>query len=434
MRKVIVERAGLFISVFLLYSSLAQAADHYVRQGASGSATGTDWTNAYASLPSTLVRGDTYYIADGSYSGYDFNDPPSGTAVITIKKATLSDHGTGTGWVNSYGDGQAIFGPLHLTALNAGYLTIDGQFAYGFRVNFTDGTNGFEFERGASNVTLRYIDFAGPGGRTNWVNGARAVDVTAWVNGWETVDYLTVSHCAMHGAETLMQLANAQHLVVEYSEMYDSYGNSSFHQNIIFIQESNNGTFRYNKVHDYEAEGLFFTYGNSFVNISNWYIYGNQFYNGTGTARAVETYQDVGPWGPLYIYNNTFVNLPFDALSMRGSQSSSTRINNNLFYNNAGINFGSASHDYNWFDTSTAEPHGVGNGSNPFINYSALDFHLTSTASARNKGLALSTTYAQDPDGRVRGADGAWDIGAFEFGSTNTSVPPAAPTNVQIVK
>ena len=31
------------------------------------------------------------------------------TSVITIKKATVSDHGTPTGWSDTYGDGQAVF-------------------------------------------------------------------------------------------------------------------------------------------------------------------------------------------------------------------------------------------------------------------------------------------------------------------------------------
>jgi hypothetical protein len=39
----------------------------------------SDWTNAYPSLPATLTRGDTYYIATGNYGGYGFNTAQSGT-------------------------------------------------------------------------------------------------------------------------------------------------------------------------------------------------------------------------------------------------------------------------------------------------------------------------------------------------------------------
>jgi hypothetical protein len=36
---------------------------HYVRQGVTGSNDGSNWTNAYTSLPAKLIRGHTYYIA-----------------------------------------------------------------------------------------------------------------------------------------------------------------------------------------------------------------------------------------------------------------------------------------------------------------------------------------------------------------------------------
>jgi parallel beta-helix repeat protein len=58
----------------------------YVRAGAIGNGTGSDWTNAITQLPATLTRGYTYYIADGSYGSYTFDDAVSGTQVITLKK------------------------------------------------------------------------------------------------------------------------------------------------------------------------------------------------------------------------------------------------------------------------------------------------------------------------------------------------------------
>ena len=56
---------------------MAYAADQYVRDGASGD--GSDWTNAWDDLPGALIRGDTYYMADGNYSSYQVNDTESGT-------------------------------------------------------------------------------------------------------------------------------------------------------------------------------------------------------------------------------------------------------------------------------------------------------------------------------------------------------------------
>jgi hypothetical protein len=95
--------------VVILISYSAYSANHYVRSGAIGLNNGSDWANAYTSLPTSLIRGDTYYIADGSYSGKNFNTPVAGAQLITIKKAIESDHGTDVGWSSTYGDGQAVF-------------------------------------------------------------------------------------------------------------------------------------------------------------------------------------------------------------------------------------------------------------------------------------------------------------------------------------
>src|SRR5688572_27397587 len=82
----------LLFALFIAASTaMANAENVYVRDGASGS--GADWSDALDDLPASLTRGKTYYIADGSYAAYLFDDADSGTSLITIKKATGSDHG-----------------------------------------------------------------------------------------------------------------------------------------------------------------------------------------------------------------------------------------------------------------------------------------------------------------------------------------------------
>src|SRR5271166_2850 len=73
----------------------AEAANHYIRSGASGSGTGADWTYACkgfsgACAVGSLVRGDTYYVGAGSYPGITFNTPDSGTSLISIIGATAA--------------------------------------------------------------------------------------------------------------------------------------------------------------------------------------------------------------------------------------------------------------------------------------------------------------------------------------------------------
>src|SRR5205807_7149865 len=79
----------LSLALSLCFGTAAQAACHVVTTNGAGSRDGSTWNNAFAwPLPTTLVRGDSYYIATGNYTGgYRFNTPESGTTPITIKKA-----------------------------------------------------------------------------------------------------------------------------------------------------------------------------------------------------------------------------------------------------------------------------------------------------------------------------------------------------------
>jgi hypothetical protein len=120
---------SLFIITFLflvLIGTPVWAANHYVREGAPGANNGSDWTNAFIDFPTTLVRGDIYYVADGNYCpvGYRFDDPIDGEKYIRVLKATISSHGTDTGWNDQYGDGQAIF--TESIAIRTSYIVFDG--------------------------------------------------------------------------------------------------------------------------------------------------------------------------------------------------------------------------------------------------------------------------------------------------------------------
>src|ERR1035441_128305 len=114
------------VALSCLLSSPMTAACHVVTAAGGGSKTGADWNNAYAGLPATLVRGDTYYLADGSYGSYSLNTATSGTTQITIKKAIASDNCTSTGWnVATMGSAQATF--TQIANSGGGYYTVNGQ-------------------------------------------------------------------------------------------------------------------------------------------------------------------------------------------------------------------------------------------------------------------------------------------------------------------
>lgn len=404
-------RAALVGFALMLVGALpTQAANRYVRAGAAGANNGTDWYNAYTQLPPTLIRGDTYYIADGSYPRYTFTTPASGTTFIYIKKATIADHGTDLGWQDAYGDGQAVFGPMVHNAPNGGYIDINGYSphvpgGHGFKIDFDKMQVAFDFVRGGKELKFRYIDFDGVASPGDVDFGGPPWTYTIKVLPWNGSSYddtsgMLISHCKLHGSATHIQdnIGNSN-IVIEHSEFYDCRSIGEDHGNIYWIGSSG-GTFRYNRVYNYNVEGLLFG-----LNNSNWRVYGNIFYDGVSVARGLELYSGRTHTGTK-IYNNTFVNIPLASVRVEsGASCSGVEICNNLIYNSGGIALENRGAGVSVSANLTAS-------ASDFLNVAAKDYHL---ARATTPGTVLSAPYNVDFDGRIRGEDGVWDAGAYEF-------------------
>jgi len=401
----------------------------YVRAGASGTGSGSDWTNACPDFTgscavSSLTRGGTYFVAEGTYSARTWNRANSGTSTITIQKATASDHGTDTGWSASYGDGQAVF--TGANTFTTGYWIFDGKTgdyatqgigSYGFKFDFSEGQVAATLPGGSTNVVLRYIDFDGISTTGNHSYTAEAKAVAAYGgSNW------TVSHCAMHGGESLIQ-GGGNNWVVEYSYMYNARSTAAnFHNNVFYASSINGAVFRYNRIWDYNDEGLFFTgYDGP---ISNVKVYGNVFFTDGSTVnpRGIEMRQDYG-YSNIEIYNNTFSRLGVGGILNRSPETGNTCsgciARNNLSYQAGNTLTGMTNSD------NTAD------SVNRFKNLAGGDFTLTAPLA----GSALTSEYASDMYGNRRGGDGVWDRGAYEFGGGTTTTPaPAAPANVRVIR
>jgi hypothetical protein len=191
----------------------------------------------------------------------------------------------------------------------------------------------------------------------------------------------------------------------------------------------------------------------------NWEIYGNVF-AGTGNsslsaADALVLGSTVNNWK---FYNNTISHTDGNwggAIKLWGS---GNQIRNTLWYWMGDYDdaiYGSiiTSHEtpdgtggnYSWCYYKNPRPARLNadcrvlpntayNGSeDPFVNAAAGDYRLKASFSGTspvNKGVNLGAPYNIDMLGNVRGADGAWDIGAHEFGGGET---PSAPTGLRIV-
>ncbi|QQR77523.1 MAG: fibronectin type III domain-containing protein [Candidatus Moraniibacteriota bacterium] len=155
-----------------------------------------------------------------------------------------------------------------------------------------------------------------------------------------------------------------------------------------------------------------------------WQIYGNVFYK-TGqdtylnTDAVVMIGDTVGP-GPVtnnsVAYDNTIAGIKVgynSSIHLNGGTGNVCR--NNL-----------------WYDTKTSgcsantSSNNILATSNPFVNYPGGDLRLSGTTAA---GYSLGSPYNADLLGSTRGADGTWDIGAYEYTSGSSTPDTTSPTS-----
>lgn len=434
----------LLLAAQLFVAVAAHAQSYCVRAGATGSGNGSSWDNAYPSLPSTLVRGATYYVADGTYSGYTFSTAVSGTSVVTVKKATVAEHGPSTGWQDSYGDGVAQFnGQINVTK---SYFVFDGVTGggpgnwtngLGFKVVVTSASptiaiNMSQFSASASDITFAHIETVGNDG-SNQGGGGIANDAYAFFG---QVSAIKVSYCYSHDMGRCHIFSSGQNVTIEYSCFGDYTSSAATHAEAMSIDPQLGSSVR-----NWTVRYCLFTHvegtGGVMFNGQGMNFYGNVFYRPTG-----DTWESgnglVGGWTgasgevmkDYLVYNNSFINVNTTVLTTLPQTYSGCAAWNNIFYNCSTPSFAKfTSHNYNHFINSGGTS-GEANGTSatsgdPFVDYVNLDFRLKAATAA---GSNLGAPFNVDPFGRTRGSDGVWDRGAYEFGSGSSTNPSAMVT------
>lgn len=420
----------------LLVACSAFGASHCVLPSGSGSQSGADWNNAYSGLPTTLVRGDTYYIGAGSYPAYTFNTALSGSTLITVQRATVASHGTATGWNNTF-DGQVTF--AYSLSFSTGFWLLDGQTgsnflfsSYGFVVaqpaSCTTSTQHYVTLGTVDSVTVRYMAVRCCGASFD------AEKYVFYNTIGSSLTDATFSHCYAENMQGLVYLVGASNITTEFCYTTNAFNSSTHHGEVWdFIAlgltaPNQNITVRYCNAADGTGTGTMIANdsGPDTWAINGLKVYGNIFRNGNGgngiigcTTRAAMC--------NAQIYNNTFVggSAPYwiDA-AQSGSDSTVVGIStnnvatNNIVYNRSATigDFGATpwGHDYNYYVSATSvptEPNGATTSSNPFLNAGAFDFHVVT---AGPNGFTLPSPYTTDPDGVTRGSSG-WTRGAYQY-------------------
>lgn len=425
------------LTLLLLLPFYLFGAEKYYRQGASGSGSGNNWTDAYTDWSTAygaVNRGDTLWVADTSTSigTVLLNKPLSGTTPLTIKKATVANHGTSTGWNNSFGDGQAVFGsitvatPYHIIDGSTRTETFDHSPPSGYGIRATSVGADSLSGQNASFSEFRYLHLGG-----EWNPSPSAATIATYDRAarfvYNQTDVL-FHRCAMINAMGF-GVHGGNRFTIEYCFFAHNFSKA-------FIQGPNAGfnnfVIRYNRFLNStqtdpndSTSGLTCeagVYGPD-LNPTGNEIYGNTF---TGTApvsgrNGVLIFAGAFANSQAYnhkVFNNTFANIVESSavadIMLFGGSGNEAR--NNLFYNTGSQTI-----------SANSISHNVTASSNPFVDYNNGDFRLTAPTVA---GTTLAAAYNTDPSGATRGADGVWDVGAYEFGGTPPTPDPPIITSI----
>ena len=428
----------IFIGVLLVLFGLpVGAAEHYILDGGSGD--GTSWSSPLDTLPETLTRGDTYYIGEGAYGSYTFDD--AGTTTIYIKKATATDHGVGADWSDSMGDSAATWTKWTFETTD---YELDGQVgqwasdmsdyvAYGFKVfsqNTGDNQEIIESVSGSDDIVIRHVEAyysttprSGTWYKTGMILAKYGGDFElyySWLhdgsngiyNGYFTS--VLFDHCVLE--------RNGQGQVAMGWD-------PSEHSEIIGHKATSACTVRYSHIRDWRSTGgliamdvnspSLILYGNVFTETDYWSLPSetndsNGVINGLGESSGIT----------ILAYNNTFVDISYGASIATEGSYASRIVTNNIFHNCERYNYGTPStlsiggtHTYNRFydvigDFSGETGYEAGNV-DEFVNKTNDDFHLSEATGEGD--VTIGATYNTDMDGVTRGADGVWDRGAYEY-------------------
>jgi hypothetical protein len=405
----------IIIALFLIVGNCV-AANHYIRPGASGNGNGSDWTNACTEFTSacdiaSLVRGDTYYIADGTYASRTFNQAASGTSVITIKKATANDHGTETGWNSEYGNGSATFPAVSFSS-NYWYargFKVTGEVAVGTNPISTSHVTLEGFT--ARNMFLRadYVSIIGGsvGGFNSCDAGMPEDGIQLWSDSTRGANGITIDGVYVHDIRRT--------------------GGCSRHSDGLQIYSGTNHTIKNSVFVNMPTESIIARPGVG--PLSNITIENNFFGPILDGTQAINIGTAPDYCSNILVRHNTVANgvSTFDCVTPTGGPGS--RVVGNI------IKVGStdaATFSDNVFVTGSSVVGINAKQCSPtFFNAAGFDYHLANgDVCAKDRGS--SSFPATDIDGQTRPPGSAVDAGADEY-EPIVSQLPQPPTALQVV-
>lgn len=422
---------------------------HYIRAGAVGANDGSSWANAWTSLgAATWTRGDTYYIAGGTYNESAFvyiHPATSGTSTVAIKKANASDNSGDPGWSSAYATDVAyINGPsgsiFPVLDFANGYVTIDGvtgsgTSGHGIVIYNQSHTDVVLFEAG-SGYSISHCEIKGTsyGGTTDGYSGIQ-------FSGGKNI---YVGYCWIHDVSIngLVSFAVVGTSYSDYGFLFENNvlsetggctdpGKHGQGMQLGFNSEMAYCIIRNSIIRNAVGSAFIAFLGGGSANHHDFRIYNNIFY-----ITDPVTYDIVSPgviWSHIdavktniSILNNTTYGLTGATISgsviLEHPSPTNTVLDNNIFEGcrltgHAGLTTESNNGYYN--NTGSGIPSGTTNqvngSSTTFNNAASYDFTLKAGGYAVGAGLDLSATFTTDITGTTRSSP--WSLGAYSYGS-----------------
>jgi hypothetical protein len=395
---------------------------HYILAGASGENNGNDWENAWTELPDKLERNHVYYIGDGNYPPYVFDDAENGSEFIYVFKATEDNHGTNQGWDSRFGDGQAAFesDKVNVIKFTSSYYDIDGQTGtkkelHGFRFSATSKEVDYVivlYENNFTDIKIRHAEINHHSCSIGESGAGRGFQI----HSTSTLKNGLIQHCYFHDFPNvpIYFVGNSNNNIVEFCYVARNYCDAERHaEGIQSTSNCNNNIVRHSIWEDIE--------GTATIVVKNgWKVYGNVIFYTPNYPNPGQGKGGIGMGIVCGISNNEVYNNT--AYGLTGSNNAVYFSgDNNLVYNNIWVNckrarFVNAEADYNAIynfedDGGYSEPHIQVFSEIPFTNVADFNFRLNEETLA---GKPLSEEFNTDLDGNIRGSDGTWTRGAFE--------------------